>query len=223
MNAHLIEQLQSRRTSGARAPVKTLPPGLSPIEHFKEAPLAPSPLEAEPPIPYDLEFALQQCVECPDIDVWRQERFLELKGILDTCDTLLPIFSNARSPSSSRCSSHVNAVANALAAYSIRWPDSVTDLILQGACPLGNQEDFGIFRRKPTHATSDLGHLLQQGYSQRARIRARAPPPADQRQAIWAASCKEQEAGWLSEWMSEQELDTFFGSGSWVPIIRFAI
>ena len=53
-----------------------------------------------------------------------------------------------RSISSSKCSKHVNICANILGAFSIGWPDDVTEALVDGVCPMGPQPMFGIYRRK---------------------------------------------------------------------------
>jgi hypothetical protein len=110
-----------------------------------------------------------------------------------------------------------------LGAYSIRWPDYFKSLLLEGAAPLGPQSLFGIFRNKDVTANAIMCDLLASGRSLVASILNRAPPPDEQRNAIWTKSCEEQQKGWLSEWMTFLDLDALFGEGQWSPVVRFAL
>ena len=51
----------------------------------------------------------------------------------------------ARSAPSLKCAAHVDPAANMLAAFAIGWPDErLSDLICNGASPMGVQENIGI-------------------------------------------------------------------------------
>ena len=59
----LIEQAQSRKTAGKSAPVRSVPLGLSSQDHFAAAIAVTSPLDKEPPLADDLDFAIRTIVE----------------------------------------------------------------------------------------------------------------------------------------------------------------
>ena len=119
LNAHLAEQMQSRRTSGVNAPVRSLPSGLEPLEHFSEAFKATSPLEAEPQIADDLNFAIKMHLDnCDgDINAWREIQFNNFSSAVRSLEDIEPIFNAQRPKSSVLCLAHVSVLANALAAF----------------------------------------------------------------------------------------------------------
>ena len=82
---------------------------------------------------------------------------------------------------------------------------------------------FLYFRNKDVTANASMCDLLASGRSLVASILNRAPPPDEQRNAIWTKSCEEQQKGWLSEWMTVLDLDALFGEGQWSPVVRFAL
>ena len=72
----LLEQAQARKSAGLAAPVRAVPLGLDPIEHFHAGCVADSPLGAEPQISDDLDYAVRVIVrEGANIDNWRKEQF----------------------------------------------------------------------------------------------------------------------------------------------------
>ena len=84
VNAHstcfLLERQQGRKQAGAQAPVRTVPWGLEPAEHFEAGLHSRSPLEEEPMVPDDLDFAVRTIVEKGSgIDEWRQSQFERLE------------------------------------------------------------------------------------------------------------------------------------------------
>ena len=63
----LIENMQSRRSAGINVPLKAVPCGLTPEVHY-----VCSPLEREPELPDDLDFAVRTVIaEAGNIDNWR--------------------------------------------------------------------------------------------------------------------------------------------------------
>ena len=57
-SSFLVKKCKSRKTAGSNAPVRAVPSGLNELEHFEAGLIAPNPLEAEPPLPNDSEFAI---------------------------------------------------------------------------------------------------------------------------------------------------------------------
>ena len=135
----LVESLQGRRATGRHTILSAVPAGLTPLEHFREGLSAASPLDSEPQVPHDIEFALQKLKELgSNIHEWRLNQLKLLKDFLSKHNTWERELSVDRSFSSLRCSSHVSISANLTAAAIIGWPDDKLQALLQeGAKPMG--------------------------------------------------------------------------------------
>ena len=71
----------------------------------------------------------------------------------------------------------------------------------------------------PTLTVEQLGTLNKEFIqSLPARI-----PPSEQAKAVLENTLEDQKEGILSDWLSAQELDDYFGPGAWMASIRFAI
>ena len=165
MNSHidlmLAESLQARRTTGRNTPLVAVMAGLPPGEHFAQGLVAVSPLDAAPDIPLDLKYAVDKITSyASNIDNWRENQMRIFREALNALGPLNKAYNSFRSQSSKHCSSHVNIAANQLAAFVIGWPDTaITELIRDGANPLGPQQRFGIYRTKhvsPSMSFDDL-------------------------------------------------------------------
>ena len=212
VEAHLAEQLQSRRVAGRNAPIKAVPDGLEPLEHFAAGLHAKSPLDVQPRIAADLQFAVDRVCELGDkIDSWRQAQMDCFKAALSQLRGLRQSLEDKRSSASRICSPHVDPAAVMLGAFCIAWPDEkLASLVVDGVCPLGPQERFGIYRQKTTAPSASLSDLLEQNSLFRASLVSRSPPKPEQAEAIWTKTLEEQELGLLSQWLSEEDLDQLF-------------
>ena len=59
---YLLEMAQARKSAGLAAPVRAVPLGLDPEEHFHAGCVADSPLSSEPQISDDLDYAVRVIV-----------------------------------------------------------------------------------------------------------------------------------------------------------------
>ena len=85
-SSFLVEGLQSRRTAGAHIPIRAVPTGLSPADHFDIGLDAELPLEAEPKY-RDSDFAVRTLIrEGVGIEAWRQQRMHKMLTFLAQCD-----------------------------------------------------------------------------------------------------------------------------------------
>ena len=154
MNAHsvqfLSEGLQARKSAGRNAPLKAVPAGLEPRVHFRVGMAAASPLDQEAELPADLTFCVNKLDELRgEIDQWRQSQFDLFAGQLAKLEGLQAELVASRSFCANACTAHVNPAANLLAVMTIAWPDlACSDLICQGARPLGPQPSFWICSSK---------------------------------------------------------------------------
>ncbi len=74
LNTHLAEQMQSRRSTGADAPVRCLPSDLVARDHFLEASLSASPLASPASVSQDLEFSHARH-SAESLENWRVEQY----------------------------------------------------------------------------------------------------------------------------------------------------
>ena len=83
-SSFLAAKLQARKTSGSNAPFRAVPSGLDELEHFEAGLIAQNPLEIEPKLPLDLEFAIEKVSHSGDgklLEKWRSEQFGKIKAI----------------------------------------------------------------------------------------------------------------------------------------------
>ena len=224
-SAFIVEQMQTRKTAGKHSPLVCVPSGLNPVDHFNAGLSCESPLDKSARVSDDLDFAVRKVCELGDkIDEWRESRFKLLSECVSKTSTHNAQMNSERSISSSRCSKHVNICANILGAFSIGWPDDLTEALVDGVCPMGPQPMFGIYRRKSVPSSLNFKHILNSAPLVLQRVLNRTPPSNSRHvDAIWEKSLEEQEKGWLSPWMEVSELDEMFGAGGWLPIVRFAL
>ena len=90
-----------------------------------------------------------------------------------------------------------------------------------GARPTGKQSEIGIFRNRTTTATISEEQLLRDQAARNASP-PRAPSP-EQAAAVWEQTLEEQRLGFLSDFMSADDLNARFGCGRWAALPRFAI
>ena len=237
MNANLIsglaEKVQARKhtpwhlskNACGHGPVASLPKGLPPQVHFKAGCLADSPIDTSPQVPDDLDFAIRKTVEIGSkADAWRRGRFNALKSWISQAHDLENMWQSLKSDNSIEVAPNVRPHALDLLAHSIKWPDiSVPALMAVGAAPLGRQELTGVFRHRETAATLDPKDFKSSSASFMEAMRARPPPRGDQAAIVFDLSTKEQEAGLLSEWRSEEYLDLKYGKGEWRALPRYVI
>ena len=158
----MIDQLQSRRSSGVNVPFRVVPMGLSPQQHFHAAMNEQSPFLGEPKLPEDLDFAVRTVVrEGKDIGKWRRVQMDKLWEVSRYCKNLEHDAAQSRGVNSQNCASAINVHNIAIAAAAINWPDAafVRDLCV-GANPLGMQPEFGIFRHREVGATETIESML---------------------------------------------------------------
>ena len=129
-----------------------------------------------------------------------------------------------RSANSVKTASNVSILALQLAAYSTAWPDvEAPTLFQQGGSALGPQPSFGIYREKVTAASSSIAQMVLEHNEARPSFKTRPPPIEEEATAIFAQTIEEQRLGFLSEFMTEDDLDIFFGTQSWSSMPRFPV
>ena len=75
-SSFLAEGLQNNKVVGRHTPLKVVPNGLDPLNHFELGIASEPPLDALQMVPQDLAFAIEKVCELRDkIDVWRSQRF----------------------------------------------------------------------------------------------------------------------------------------------------
>ncbi len=155
---YLLEQAQSRKSAGLAAPVRAVPLGLDPLEHFRAGCIADSPLSDEPRISDDLEYAVRIIVrEGSNIANWRKEQFKSLRAASEQLAGVRDSLNAGRGPNSVKCASNINLENVALAIHLINWPDKgLVDVLRFGATPCGVQRDCGIYRHKTSSASLSL-------------------------------------------------------------------
>ena len=225
LSSFLAEGLQNKRVAGRSTPVKAVPNGLDPADHFELGIVSESPLDASPKVPEDLAFAIAKVCELgTDIDEWRSRRFAEMSALINKLGELKESLEASRTHTSLKCSSHVCPVSMMLLGHSIAWPDSsLVDLVTQGVCPLGPLPNFGIYRRKFVGASLSFEGLLERNKVFKAGLPQRRPQSPKVTDVIWEKSKEEYNKGWLSDFMSAEDLDQMFGKDKWSAIMRFAI
>ena len=200
-NAHstsfLAEQLQSKRQAGRNPPVMTIPRGLPPEIHFEQGLKVESPLDVEPPVPDDLDFALRTIVkESKNIDAWRAQQFSKLNAFVEECTPLATSWDEQRSDNSVKVASHVSLVGIDLSAYSLSWPDeSIRRMFQIGANPVGQSERTGLFRTKSVQASKSMAAVLAESVSYLDGLERRPAPKREQMQAISKKSAEELRLG----------------------------
>lgn len=158
----LVERRQSRKSVGARLHVRAVPTGLSPEEHFWAALQVDSPMEKDPEVPMDIEFAIEMELQLgAGIKIWRKQQLALLDKLIGKCIDRAQRLDEQRMPNARLCAAAVKVEALELLAYSIGWPDHLLpSLFTTGAKPLGHQDVFGIFRQKQTRALFDEEKLF---------------------------------------------------------------
>ena len=222
----LVEGAQSRRSAGVNVPFRAVPLGLSPNMHVATALAVPSPLLSEPVAPCDLEFAVATIVEQGScIRNWRQDQMSRLSALERALVPLESQLSAGRSATSARCAGHFKLANIAAAIDILQWPDTALteDLAVGTKCPVGQLPSFGIYRHRHVSPSLSCDEMLSANRSLRDSLRSRPPPPADQAAAVWSATLEEQKLGFLSEFLTEHELNQRFGEDQWAILLRFAI
>ena len=219
-----MEKAQSRRSAGVNAPVASVPADLEPCDHFLAGLCAPSPLDGDPEVPRDIAFCVHTALTVPDLDRWRAEQFATLESLCLQVSPLSAELETLREEPSRLCSSHVDPGRTLLLSHSVAWPDRLlTDLVLTGCRPMGDQVPIGIFRQKETSASISCTQLLELSSQFRAALSSKSAPPPEMADAIWTKSREEREKGWISDWLTVEELDGMFGAGLWTGVFRFAV
>jgi hypothetical protein len=63
----------------------------------------------------------------------------------------------------------------------------------------------------------DYSHVLVES------LITRAPPPLEQRLAIYKKTCEEQQSGLVSSFLDKEDVDRLFGIDGWSAVMRFAV
>ena len=167
LNAHspncLAEGAQSRRSAGANVPFKAVPAGLTPEEHYYAALDIESPLFVETPLPDDLDYAVRTIVsKGAATEDWRRVQMDRHRMTSRKCSKLGLALDAQRGSNSSRCASHFRHLNFAIVAYAIGWADwSLVEMLTKGANPLGEQQVFGIYRKRKKIAKCSIDQMLQ--------------------------------------------------------------
>ena len=221
----LAEGFQSRKSVGPRLPTRALPTGLTQKEHFEAALDAVSPLDKEPPVADDYEFAVRTIVrEGKQINEWREKQMGVFMNLRNRCSAHAVRLEAQRSENSSLCAGNIDLAGIELGAISIGWPDvQLGDLFRAGARPVGKQDHIGIYRHKDTKASKSEADIVAEHTRERPFFEKRPPPSGEVAQAVWDQTLDEQAMGFLTEFKSVRDLDALFGKDQWVSLPRFAV
>ena len=206
-------------------PIASLPKGLPPAVHFKAGCKAESPLDEQNDIPDDMNFAIMKTIALGSkADAWRRQQVKALQAWISHSQNLEEMWEELRSENSLEVVPNVRPHAWDLLSHSVKWPDvSVAAMMATGARPLGKQEFTGIFRQKETESTMDTEDFIGDSSAFMTTMKQRPPPSSSQARTIYDLSLKEQKAGLLSEWVSEDYLDKKYTRGKWRALPRYAI
>ena len=129
-----------------------------------------------------------------------------------------------RSVTSKKNAAQVDLAAWSMASYSLAWPDvEFTSLFQKGVKPIGEQQHFGVFRKREAKTAASIEQMLKEHNVSKASFSKVRPPRADQTRVIWDATKEKQRLGFLSDFKSAQQLDEEFGTDEWMSLPRFAI
>ena len=220
---YLVEGAQSRKSSGIAAPKRVVPVGLEPVAFFEQALLEPSPLQEEPNVSADLEFSVRKVCELgADIDKWRDQQWKLFCDCAVKCQHLTSSFDAQRSLQSAKCAPNIDLVRLQIGVHAIAWPDlQLKAMFGEGACPIGRQQNIGIFRQKVTTATAGEDQLLKAHAG--LLNHPLKHPPEQWIDVVWEQTLQEQELGFFSGFMEQSELDLEFGPGNWATLPRFPL
>ena len=222
---YLLEQAQSRKSAGLAAPVRAVPLGLDPLEHFRAGCIADSPLSDEPRISDDLEYAVRIIVrEGSNIAKWREEQFKSLRAASAQLKEFREHLNLGRGPNSLKCAANINLENVALAIHLINWPDrGLVDVLRLGAKPCGVQRDCGIYRHKISSSSLTIEEMVATNQELLDTLHMKKPPTDEMVAAVFEKTVEEQELGFLSPFLTRAEVDAQFGRGKWAAMLRFPV
>ena len=222
--ARRAEGLQQRRETWAACRTSLLPRDLDPGIFFVTSPLVQSPLDDEPLIPDDLDFAIRMTAALgKGAAAWRRRQLALLREFGDSDPSVEAYWEARRAGFSLEVSRHLHPHRFDVSSAAIRWPDArLPEMLASGSVPLGRLETTGVYRAADRPASLSVDDLLAGSREALDRLEASPAPSSEQAGVIWQLSEEEREAGYIGPWLSRHEMDDFWEGGAWRAIPRYA-